>query len=126
MSKLRVVQEFFACVEQGDFEGMRACYAPEATVWHNDGQPEQTVEENVAAVSAVAGVLSGLRYDVIRRVEFEEGVFTQHVLRGELPDGREFRLDAAMYLRVANDRIQRVEEYYDTRQAADLYEALGG
>ena len=125
MSKLRVVQEFFACVERGDFAGMRAHYSPDATVWHNDGLPDQTAEENVAMVSAAASVLSGLRYDVIRRVEVEDGVFSQHVLCGELPDGTELRLDALMFLHVANDQIHRIEEYYNTAQVAKLSQALG-
>ncbi|MGH3262454.1 MAG: nuclear transport factor 2 family protein [Trebonia sp.] len=123
-SKLRVAEEFFACVEQGDFAGMRACYAPNATVWHNDGLPEQTLDENIALVTAVASVLSGLRYDVIRRAEVEDGVYTQHVLCGDLPDGTELRVDAVMFLHIANDRIHRVEEYFDSRQVDHLSRAL--
>jgi ketosteroid isomerase-like protein len=126
VSMLRVVEAFFACAEHGDFDGMRACYAPDATVWHNNGRPEQTFDENVTLVAAVASVLSGLRYDVIRRVAAEDGVFSQHVVCGELPDGTELRLDAVMFLRVANDRIHRVEEYFDSRQADELFRAAAG
>ncbi|XVQ06465.1 nuclear transport factor 2 family protein [Spirillospora sp. CA-255316] len=124
MSKLHLVEKWFAAVEKGDFEFVRALYAPAATIWHNDGSPEQSPEENVAMVTAVASVLSDLRYDVVRRVEVADGVFSQHVLRGGLPDGTELHLDAAMFVHVADDKIQRVEEYIDTAQATTLIQAL--
>jgi ketosteroid isomerase-like protein len=123
-SKLRVVEAFFACVEHGDFDGMRARFAPDATVWHNNGQPEQTFAENLALVATIGSVVSGLRYDVVRRVAGEDGVFSQHVVRGELPDGSELRVDAVMFLRVANDRIHRIEEYFDSNQAHALFRAV--
>lgn len=119
--KLRVVETFFACAKHGDFDGMRGYFAPNATVWYNNGRPEQTVGENIAFVSAVASALSGgLSYEVTRRAVTEDGVFSQHVMRGELLDGTEVRLDVVMFLRVADDRIHRIEEYFDSAQADKL------
>jgi ketosteroid isomerase-like protein len=124
MSKLRLVEAWLASIEVGDFAGMRAFYAPHATIWHNDGSPAQTVGQNVAMVAAMASVLCGLRYDIIRMAEVADGVFSQHILCGRLPDGTELHLHAAMFVHVANDQIQRVEEYIDTAQASNLIQAL--
>jgi uncharacterized protein len=44
----------------------------------------------------------------------------RHVLRGLLPDGTEVALHAAMYLRVRDGRITRIEEYLDSAQRAAI------
>lgn len=124
MTELRVVEEWFASVERADYAAMRERYAPDATIWHCDGTREQSVEENVTMLTAVSSVLSNLRYEVLRRVETTHGVYSQHVLCGDLPDGTEFRLAAAMFLQVENNRIQRVEEYFDSAQVTGLIDAL--
>ncbi|MBY6687746.1 nuclear transport factor 2 family protein [Rhodococcus sp. BP-149] len=124
MSKLDVVEAWFRCVEDRDFDAVAQWYAPDALIWHNDGSTEQTVAENLAVLGAVTDVVGNLRYDVVRRCEVGDGVFSQHVLRGDLPDGTSIALDAAMFIRVVDGRIQRVEEYIDTARAAGLFQAL--
>lgn len=125
MSRVKLVDEFFATVERGDFEQMRKIYSPDAVIWHNDGRDEQTVDENIAAVSALYGAVRGLRYDVTRRTETADGgVFAQHVLRVELPNGQELAIDAAMYIRTDGVSIARIDEYVDTAVVNDLYAVL--
>jgi ketosteroid isomerase-like protein len=73
--------------------------------------------------------ISGLRYDIVRRVATADGVLQQHVLRGRLPDGTEAELHAAMYLQVRDGHITRIEEYLDSARRARLKaarEALAG
>jgi ketosteroid isomerase-like protein len=54
MSSVDVVVRFFAALEAGDIETVRAIYSPDALIWHNDDLIEQPVEDNLK-------VLAGLR-----------------------------------------------------------------
>ena len=65
-------------------------------------------------------MVSGLRYDITRRVPAPDGVLQQHVLRGRLPDGAEVELHAAMYLQVRDGHITRIEEYLDSGKRATI------
>ena len=122
MSRVDLIDEFFAAVERSDFEQVRKIYAPDAVIWHNDGQGEQTVDGNIAMVSALCGAVRSLRYDVACRTETDDGgVFAQHVLRVELPSGQEMAIDAAMYIRTDGVSISRIDEYIDTAVVQDLY-----
>ena len=64
--------------------------------------------------------MSGLRYDIVRRVPARDGVLQQHVLRGRLPDGTDVELHAAMYLQVRDGHITRIEEYLDSGKRASI------
>jgi uncharacterized protein len=124
-----VVIRFFAALEAGDISTVRDIYAPDAVVWHNDDLFEQPVEENLKTLQGTVRAISGLRYDIVRRVATADGVLQQHVLRGRLPDGTEAELHAAMYLQVRDGHITRIEEYLDSARRSSLKaarEALAG
>src|SRR5215469_10098411 len=95
-----VVGRFFATIKAGDIDAVRAIYAPDAVIWHNDDLIEQPVEENLKVLAGLHKAVSGLRYEIIRRVPSDDGVIQQHVLRGNLPGGQPVALHAAMYLQV--------------------------
>ena len=63
------------------------------------------MEENLKVLAGLHRVVSGLRYDVARRVPAPDGVLQQHVLRGTLPNGAAVELHAAMYLRVRDGHV---------------------
>ena len=109
-----LVVRFFSALEAGDIDIVRAIYAPDALIWHNDDLIDQSVEDNLKVLAGLHRVVSGLRYDVIRRAVVDDGVLQQHVLRGTLPDGSEVELHAAMYLQVRDGHITRIEEYLDS------------
>jgi ketosteroid isomerase-like protein len=115
-----LVARFFAALEGGDIAVLREIYAPDAVIWHNDDLIEQPVEENLKVLQGLHRVVSGLRYDVIRRVAAPDGVLQQHVLRGQLPNGAEVELHAAMYLQVRDGHITRIEEYLDSGKRAAI------
>jgi uncharacterized protein len=109
-----LVVRFFAALEAGDIDAVRAIYAPDAQIWHNDDLLDQSVEDNLKVLAGLHRAVSGLRYDVIRRAVVDDGVLQQHVLRGTLADGSEVELHAAMYLQVREGHITRIEEYLDS------------
>jgi ketosteroid isomerase-like protein len=95
-----LVVRFFAALEDGDIAALREIYAPDAVIWHNDDLIEQPVEENLTVLQGLHRAVSGLHYEIIRRVPASDGVLQQHVLRGRLRSGAEVELHAAMYLQV--------------------------
>ena len=123
------VNRFFAAIEAGDIEQVKAIYAPDCLIWHNDDLLEQPVEDNLKVLAGLHRALSGLRYDIVRRAATADGVLQQHVLRGRLPNGAEVELHAAMYLQVRDGHITRIEEYLDSARRAEIRkarEALAG
>ena len=124
-----IVTRFFAAIEAGDIETVRAMYAPDCLIWHNDDLLEQPVEDNLKVLAGLHRAVSGLRYDVVRRAVTGDGVIQQHVLRGSLPNGAEVALHAAMYLQVRDGHITRIEEYLDSGKRASIRaarEAMSG
>ena len=124
-----LVIRFFAALEAGDIDTLREIYAPDAVIWHNDDLIEQSVEDNLKVLQGLHRVVSGLRYDIVRRVPAADGVLQQHVLRGHLPNGAEVELHAAMYLQVRDGHVTRIEEYLDSAKRASIKaarEALSG
>ncbi len=120
---------FFAALEAGDIAALREIYAPDALIWHNDDLIEQPVDENLKVLQGLHRAVSGLRYDIVRRVPAADGVLQQHVLRGTLPNGQPIALHAAMYLQVRDGHITRIEEYLDSGQRSAIRaarEALSG
>jgi ketosteroid isomerase-like protein len=114
------VIRFFAALEAGDIGTVRAIYAPDALIWHNDDLIEQPVEENLKVLAGLHKALSGLHYEIIRRAPAADGVIQQHILRGTLPNGQEVALHAAMYLQVRDGHVTRIEEYLDSAKRSSI------
>jgi len=117
---LRLAERFVAAIETGDIEAVKDCYAPDAEIWHNFDNINQTVAENLKVLGWMAGVLSDRHYAILRRVEIPGGFLQQHVLHGKLKNGNAFSMPACLVIQVENGRIKRLEEYLDVSQAAAL------
>ncbi len=120
MSSEDTVIRFFAALEAGDIDTVRAIYSPDALIWHNDDLIEQPVEENLKVLAGLHKAVSGLHYEIIRRAPAEDGVIQQHVLRGTLRNGQEVELHAAMYLQVRDGHVTRIEEYLDSAKRSSI------
>ncbi len=118
---LALAERFVAAIETGDIATLKsACYAPDAEIWHNFDQVNQTVDENLKVLGWMARVLPQRRYDILRRVVIPGGYLQQHVLRGKRPNGEDFAMPACLVVMVRDGRITRLEEYLDPAQAAVL------
>jgi ketosteroid isomerase-like protein len=117
---IATVERFFAALEAGDTDELASIYTPDARIWHNDASGEQGVEDNLKVLRGLHAVVSGLHYDIARRMPMDGGVVQQHVLRGTLPDGSQVAMPAAMFLYVEGGRVKRIEEYLDSGQAAPI------
>ena len=69
-----LVVRFFSALEAGDIGTLREIYAPDAVIWHNDDLIEQPVEDNLKTLRGLHRVVSGLHYEIIRRVPAPDGV----------------------------------------------------
>ncbi len=98
-------------LEAGDYAGMRALCTDTATVWHNDGKGQQTIDENLAMLKDGPAAEASLRYDITRQFTEADEVLQQHVLRITNADGPVGEVQAAMYFRFRDGLIDRIEEY---------------
>ena len=107
----------------GDVDTIRAqCYAPDATIWHNYDQINQTAEQNMKSVGWIRKLMPDLRYENIRRQATSDGVVQQHNLRGTARNGDPVDICACIVFHLSGSplRVQSLEEYVDTAQAAAM------
>ncbi len=117
---LALAEKFVAAIEAGDIDAVKECYAPDAEIWHNFDNINQSVTDNLKVLGWMSGVLANRRYEILRRVEIPGGYLQQHVLHGTLKSGAPFAMPACLVVQVAGGRITRLEEYLDVAQAAAL------
>jgi ketosteroid isomerase-like protein len=117
---LELADRFFSAIPKGDLETVRAIYAPDALIWHNNDQVTQSVEQNLQVLAWVTKNIAGLRYEEIRRHVTPSGFVQQHVLRGTAPNGKALEVPACILCSVNDGRITRLDEYLDSAQVAVL------
>ncbi|WP_280459657.1 DUF1684 domain-containing protein [Nocardia carnea] len=105
--------QYLRHLEHFDFASMRAMCTDTATVWHNDGKGEQTIEENLEQLGQMSsgGGVVALRYEITRQFQKPDEVLQQHVLHIDMPDGAGTELPVAMYFGFQGGLIDRIEEY---------------
>jgi ketosteroid isomerase-like protein len=119
---LDFAEHFVSALERGDAETARACYWPDAKIWHNTDKVEQTVDQNLKALAWFARTLPERRYRIVRREALSDGFLQQHVLETTLPDGRPFTLHACCVIKMKNGKITRLDEYIDSAETKPLSE----
>ena len=117
---LDFAERFVGAIQSGDTETVRACYAPDAKLWHNNDGIEQTVDQNMKVLDWFIRTLPDRNYRVIRREALPDGFMQQHVLEATLPDGTKWAMDACVVVRVENGVITRLDEYLDSAKSGAL------
>jgi ketosteroid isomerase-like protein len=117
---LDFAERFVGAIQSGDTETVRACYAPDAKLWHNNDGIEQTVDQNMKVLDWFIRTLPDRNYRVIRREALPDGFMQQHVLEATLPDGTEWAMDACVVVKVENGVITRLDEYLDSAKSSAL------
>lgn len=119
-TNLEVCEQLFSAIMRADIDAVRAIYAPDAVIWHNNDQAEQTPDQNLRTLAWVTRNVRELRYDDMRRQETASGFVQQHILRGTAPNGAPLEIPACIICEVKDGRITRLEEYLDSAQTAAL------
>jgi ketosteroid isomerase-like protein len=117
---LDFAERFVGAIQSGDTETVRACYAPDAKLWHNNDGIEQTVDQNMKVLDWFIRTLPDRNYRVIRREALPDGFMQQHVLEATLPDGTKWAMDACVVVKVENGVITRLDEYLDSAKSGAL------
>lgn len=116
-----LARRFFDCVEAGDVDGLIACYAPDARIWHNTDRLEQTPAENEATLKGMIKRIHERRYAERRVQVFPGGFVQQHVLKGvRAHDGVPVELPACIVCEVKDGRVTRLDEYFDSAAVAEF------
>jgi uncharacterized protein (DUF1684 family)/ketosteroid isomerase-like protein len=98
-------------LENREWAEARAMCSDKATVWHNDGNGDQTIEENIEGMAAQIEPIQSMHYDITRQFSQPSEVLQQHAVHVVTKDGTHFRVDAAVYFRFDDGLITRIEEY---------------
>ncbi|SFO50139.1 SnoaL-like domain-containing protein [Pseudonocardia ammonioxydans] len=121
-----VIDRMVAGIENGDMDELRACFAPDALVWHNDDEVDQNLDTVVKMLGGLCAASTRRTYEQRRTSVVGRVAFQQHVLTADLLSGRTLRLPAMMRLEIGADGlIRRLEEYYDSRATDVLASAAG-
>lgn len=106
------VVTYLRALEVSDFSAARALCAETATVWHNDGKGDETLEEYFDGLELQIKSYDSIRYDIIRQLTRQDAVLQQHVVRVVAKDGARGGIHAAVYFGFDNDElISRIEAY---------------
>ena len=117
---LDFAKRFVDAIQAGDTDAVRACYAPDAKLWHNNDGIEQTVDQNMKVLDWFIRTLPDRNYRVLRIEALPDGYVQQHVLEATLRDGTVWAMDACVVVRMENGLITRLDEYIDGAKAAML------
>jgi uncharacterized protein len=117
---LAFAERFVSAIQTGDVEAVRACYAPDAKLWHNTDDIEQTVDQNMAVLNWFIKTLPDRYYRVLYRAALKDGFVQQHILEATLPDGTKWKMFACVVVRIENGVIVRLDEYLDSAQGKAL------
>ncbi|MFI5430118.1 nuclear transport factor 2 family protein [Aeromicrobium sp. UC242_57] len=117
-----LLDRIIAAAEAGDPADLFDIYTPDAVIWHNHDNKEQTVEQNAKLLVGMSRWVSDRRYTERRVTAFEGGAVQQHVLRGtRVSTGEEVALHACAVITVNSEgKITRLDEYIDSAEAAQL------
>jgi len=117
---LDFAERFVSAIQTGDTATVRACYHPDAKLWHNTDGIEQTVDQNMKVLDWFIRTLPDRNYRVVRREPLPDGFLQQHVLEATLPDGTKWAMDACVVIKIEDGRITRLDEYMDSAKGAQL------
>lgn len=117
---LDFAKRFVDAIQAGDTAAVRACYAPDAKLWHNNDGIEQTVDQNMKVLDWFIRTLPDRNYRVLRREALPDGFMQQHVLEATLPDGTKWAMDACVVVRMKDGVITRLDEYIDSAKSQAL------
>lgn len=114
-----------AAIHSRDISAVRALYADDIVVWHGSTGQMQTKCENTDLLAGVFEITSKLEYVRIQRHPIESGIVQQHCLVGAFDDGRALPdLNACLVIKVRDEKIVRIDEYFDGTTYAEVWERL--
>lgn len=116
-----VANRFFNAIENADIDTVYNTMAPTCEIWHNYDEIVADREFTRRVLGGMVQRIGNVKYSDRRIVVYPGGFCQQHVLQGTRKfDGEELRLPAALFCKVENGQITRIDEYIDTAQQAEF------
>lgn len=106
-------RRYLRAIEVADVDAARACFHPEARIWHNFDDVAQSVDDNLALMSWMASEFPERSYELHRLEPIAGGYLQQHTLEVATPAGARAMTEAAAIVTVSEGLIVRIDEYID-------------
>jgi ketosteroid isomerase-like protein len=117
-----LAKRLFDCVEEGDIDGLVACYAPGAEIWHNTDRQVESPADNAAVLKGCVARIPDRMYEKRRLDVFPGGFVQQHVLSAvRATDGGRAELAACIACRMKDGMIARLDENFDSAGVAEFH-----
>ena len=113
-------------VADGDLDGLRTLYTPDARIWHNTDDTSKTVDESLAFFGALVGVSTAREYQAIRLTPTPTGFVQQHYLSTVLSTGETVRAPICMVITLEGDRVKTLDEYIESGSSSAVEDLLRG
>lgn len=113
MELATAVDRFYDALAVGDVPSARACFTPNAQIWHSFDAITQDVDAAAAGWSAmIAGTTERGTHDIRRHVT-ADGFVQQHVYAVRAAAGQRTAWPVCLVLRIEGGLIARLDEYID-------------
>ena len=108
----RTANTYFESLIEGDEAKMRSVFAPGATFWTNFSDRDVLIADSIPRWSSLAGTITNLHFEDVRRRGIPGGFLEQHTLCGVTEDG-EMAVKGCFVGTIEDGLITRLEEYID-------------
>jgi uncharacterized protein len=107
------IEQLFLCLSHGDLAGARACFAPNAIVWHNFDCLALTLDEASKGWAAFIGAFPERSFKDIRRTKTPHGFLQQHLTVARDANGVYRAWPTCVIVTMKGPQITRLDEYLD-------------
>lgn len=115
----------FAAIEAGDLAAIASLYADDLVTWHSFDRGEKSKSESLALIGHFGPKIGSRHYELIDSVAAPDRTALRFRLTIRLvATAAVHRIDLAVLLTIADDRVSRIAEYIDSRDAAMLLAAV--
>jgi ketosteroid isomerase-like protein len=119
-SYMALADRFFDSIERADFQALSTTYTADTVIWHNADDKEKILAEYVPSLAAVRGSAGSFKYTKVRHIDLEHGFVRQMRVDGTNKSGEPFHLATCLVCTVRGEKLERIDEYYDSMGVAPL------
>ena len=116
-----LADRMMTAIEEGDLDGVRACYAPGLRLWMNLTREEVGRDEAIDVLRGFVAATTSRRYEVIRRIDTPDGYVQEHVLHVVGTNGADAASAACLIVEVDDGALSSIREYLDSRAMAPVF-----
>ena len=113
MSNGEVIERAYAALATGDLVAARACFTPDAKVWHGFDRLVRDLDETMQDWEGMLATFPERGIDDVRRERTENGFVQRHLFVVRLANGERRAWPLCIVVRIEDERIARIDEYVD-------------